>query len=88
MRRISITALGAAKVEVLVTLLEDNGMAGRPADEQERIARHMEKRGIVVTYPDKAQFIAASQPVRDKLGKGRWGDATYKKIVEIGKKDM
>ena len=56
--------------------------------QQKKFLADMEKRGIVVTYPNKAEFIAASQPVRDKLGKGRWGDATYKKIVEIGKKDM
>ena len=48
----------------------------------------MKNHGITITYPDKAEFIAATQPVRDKLGKGRWGEATYKKIVEIGKKDL
>ncbi|MCG8547897.1 MAG: TRAP transporter substrate-binding protein DctP [Alphaproteobacteria bacterium] len=56
--------------------------------QQKKFLADMEKKGITVTYPDKAEFIAATQPVRDKLGKGRWGEATYKKIVEIGKKDM
>jgi tripartite ATP-independent transporter DctP family solute receptor len=56
--------------------------------QQKKFLADMVKSGITVTYPDKAEFIAATQPVRDKLGMNRWGEETYKKIVEIGKKDM
>ncbi len=56
--------------------------------QQEKFIEDMKKRGITITYPDKAEFIAATQPVRDKLGKNRWGEETYKKIVEIGKQDL
>lgn len=56
--------------------------------QQKKFIAEMESRGITITYPDKAEFIAATQSVRDKLGKNRWGEETYKKIVEIGKKDL
>lgn len=56
--------------------------------QQEKFINDMKKRGITITYPDKAEFMAATQPVRDKLGINRWGAKTYKKIVEIGKKDL
>ena len=48
----------------------------------------MQAAGVTVTYPDKAEFIEATQGVRDSLGKGIWGDETYAKIVEIGQQDM
>ncbi|MCG8508149.1 MAG: TRAP transporter substrate-binding protein [Rhodospirillales bacterium] len=57
-------------------------------DQQKKFLAEMEERGIVITYPDKAEFIAATQPVRDKLGKDRWGEETYRKIVEIGKQNL
>jgi len=56
--------------------------------QQKKFIKDMEKRGITITYPDKKEFMAATQSVRDKLGKNRWGEETYKKIVEIGKKDL
>ncbi len=57
-------------------------------DQQKKFIEDMEKRGVTITYPDKKEFIAATQSVRDKLGKNRWGEETYMKIVEIGKKDL
>lgn len=57
-------------------------------DQQKKFLADMVKSGVTVTYPDKAEFIAATQPVRDKLGKSIWGEETYEMIVEIGKKDM
>ena len=57
-------------------------------DQQKKFLAEMEERGIVITYPDKAEFIAATQPVRDKLGTDRWGEEIYRKIVEIGKQNL
>ena len=48
----------------------------------------MQAAGVTFTYPDKAEFIAATQPVRDKLGSKIWGAETYAKIVEMGAKSM
>ena len=48
----------------------------------------MKAAGLTITYPDKAEFRAATQGVRDKLGAGRWGEETYKKIVAIGQQDL
>lgn len=56
--------------------------------QQKKFLADMESRGITITYPDKAEFIAATQPVRDKLGTDRWGAETYRKIAEIGRKDL
>ncbi|MEK9724021.1 MAG: transporter, partial [Rhodospirillaceae bacterium] len=33
-------------------------------DQQKKFLADMEKRGVTITYPDKAEFIAATQPVR------------------------
>ena len=57
-------------------------------DQQKEFLAKMQANGITVTYPDKAEFMAATQSVRDKLGVGIWGEETYKKVVEIGKKDL
>lgn len=58
-----------------------------PGQQKEFIAQ-MKEAGITFTYPDKAEFIEATQPVRDKLGTGIWGEDLYQKIVEIGQQDM
>ncbi len=58
-----------------------------PGQQKEFIAE-MEAAGVTITYPDKAEFIEATQPVRDKLGAGVWGEETYQKIVEIGQQDL
>ena len=57
-------------------------------EQQKKFLADMKKRGVTITYPDKAEFIKATQPVRDKLGVNRWGKDMYEKIVEIGKKSM
>ena len=57
-------------------------------DQEKKFISEMEAAGVTVTYPDKAEFIEATQGVRDSLGKGIWGDETYAKIVEIGQQDM
>lgn len=46
----------------------------------------MEAAGVTVTYPDKQEFIDATQSVRDGLGGSTWGEDIYRQIVEIGKK--
>jgi tripartite ATP-independent transporter DctP family solute receptor len=56
--------------------------------QQKEFIEKMQAAGITITYPDKAEFIAATQKVRDKLGTDRWGEETYKKVVEIGQKEM
>jgi TRAP-type C4-dicarboxylate transport system substrate-binding protein len=58
-----------------------------PAQEEDFIAK-MKAAGVTFTYPDKAEFIEATQPVRDKLGAGIWGDELYQRIVEIGKQNL
>lgn len=56
--------------------------------QQEKFIADMKAKGITFTYPDKAEFIAATQAVRDKLGTKIWGAETYAKIVEMGSKSM
>jgi tripartite ATP-independent transporter DctP family solute receptor len=58
-----------------------------PAQEEDFIAK-MKAAGVTFTYPDKAPFIEATQPVRDKLGAGVWGDELYQRIVEMGKENL
>jgi tripartite ATP-independent transporter DctP family solute receptor len=48
----------------------------------------MEAAGVTITYPDQAPFEAATQAVRDSLGKKIWGEDVYRQIVEIGQKDF
>ncbi|MBT3359958.1 MAG: TRAP transporter substrate-binding protein [Rhodospirillales bacterium] len=56
--------------------------------QQKELLSKMKAAGLTITYPDKAEFRAATQGVRDKLGAGRWGEETYKKIVAIGQQDL
>lgn len=56
--------------------------------QQKEFLEKMQASGVTITYPDKAEFVAATQKVRDKLGIDRWGEETYKKIVEIGQKQI
>lgn len=58
-----------------------------PGQEEDFIAR-MKDAGVTFTYPDKAEFIEATQPVRDKLGTEVWGEELYKRIVEMGQQDL
>ncbi|MEQ8357069.1 MAG: TRAP transporter substrate-binding protein [Kiloniellaceae bacterium] len=58
-----------------------------PRQQEDFIAK-MTAAGLTITYPDKAEFVAATQGVRDELGKSAWGERTYKTIVEIGQKDF
>jgi tripartite ATP-independent transporter DctP family solute receptor len=58
-----------------------------PGQQEEFIAK-MKEAGVTFTYPDKAEFIEATQPVRDKLGGGIWGDELYQRIVEMGQQDL
>ncbi len=55
---------------------------------QKELVEKMKAAGLTITYPDKAEFIAATQPVRDELGTKAWGAELYKQIVEIGKKKL
>jgi TRAP-type transport system periplasmic protein len=58
-----------------------------PDQETDFIAK-MKEAGVNFTYPDKAPFIEATQPVRDKLGTEVWGEELYKRIVEMGQQDL
>jgi tripartite ATP-independent transporter DctP family solute receptor len=58
-----------------------------PGQEEDFIAK-MKEAGVTFTYPDKAEFIEATQPVRDKLGAGIWGEELYQRIVEMGQQDL
>ena len=58
-----------------------------PAQEEAIIAE-MEAAGVTVTYPDKEEFIEATQSVRDNLGTEVWGEETYRTIVELGQEDL
>ncbi len=68
------------------TALEDNGMAGRPIEEQERIAREMSRlgltMGVFVAYADfGAQSFVLSKPDVREMLVGRMRDA-----VEVAKR--
>ena len=56
--------------------------------QQKELVEKMKAAGLTITYPDKAEFEKATQVVRDKLGKERWGEELYMKIVEIGQKQF
>lgn len=56
--------------------------------QQEGYIAEMEAAGVTVTYPDRAEFIAATQPVRDKLGTEVWGEADYATITQMGQQDF
>lgn len=57
-------------------------------DQEEDFMAKMKEAGLTFTYPDKAEFIEATQPVRDKLGTDVWGEELYQRIVEMGQQDM
>lgn len=57
-------------------------------EQEKKFIAEMEAAGVTVTYPDKAEFIAATQSVRDKLGTEVWGEDAYQAIVEMGQQDM
>ncbi len=57
-------------------------------DQSKEFIRKIEAAGVTITYPDKKPFIEATQKVRDKLGTKIWGEELYKKIAEIGQKDL
>ncbi len=63
-------------------------VVGLLPEQEKKFIADMKKAGVTFTYPDKAEFIAATQSVRDELGTKIWGADLYKKVVEIGKKDM
>ena len=54
--------------------------------QQEELLAKMKQSGIQITYPDKADFVKATQSVRDELGQKAWGDKLYKEIVLIGQR--
>ncbi len=57
-------------------------------EQQARFIAEMEAAGVTVTYPDQAEFVEATQSVRDSLGIGVWGEEAYARIVEIGQQEM
>ena len=57
-------------------------------EQQEKFIAAMEDAGVTVTYPDQQPFIEATQGVREKLGMGIWGEEAYRRIAEIGAKDL
>ncbi|WMS43500.1 TRAP transporter substrate-binding protein [Acuticoccus sp. MNP-M23] len=57
-------------------------------EQQKQYIADMEAAGVAITYPDKAEWVEATQAVRDELGTEVWGEADYKTIAEMGQKDM
>ena len=55
-------------------------------EQEKAFLAEMEAAGIVVTYPDKHEFVAATRQVREDLGKKRWGAELYETIYEIGQR--
>ena len=56
-----------------------------PKQQEELLAKIIQS-GVKITYPEKAAFMRATQPLRDELGVKAWGEKTYREIVEIGQK--
>ncbi|WP_316979583.1 TRAP transporter substrate-binding protein [Shumkonia mesophila] len=56
--------------------------------QQEQYIKEMKAAGITFTYPDKKEFVAATQSVRDELGLKSWGKEAYAEIVKIGQQDL
>ena len=54
--------------------------------QQEELLAKMKQSGILITYPDKADFVRATQSVRDELGQKAWGEKLYREIVVIGQR--
>ena len=61
---------------------------GLMPEQSKEFIRKIEAAGVTITYPDKKPFIEATQKVRDNLGTKIWGEELYKKIAEIGQKDL
>lgn len=61
-------------------------VAGLLPEQEKKFIAEMKAKGVTFTYPDKAEFIAATQSVRDALGTKIWGEDTYKKVVAMGAK--
>lgn len=57
-------------------------------EQEKRFISEMEAAGVTITYPDKAEFIEATQKVRDSLGAEVWGAELYGQIAEMGQMDM
>lgn len=66
----------AASTEKILELLPE---------QEKRFIEEMEAAGVTITYPDKSEFIEATQPVRDKLGTEVWGEETYGRIQEMAR---
>ncbi|WP_339861512.1 TRAP transporter substrate-binding protein [Thalassospira alkalitolerans] len=66
-----------------------NAVIGKMLPEQtSKMIEEMKAAGIAFTHPDTKPFMEATQSVRDTLGTKMWGEETYKKIAEIGRKDL
>lgn len=57
-------------------------------EQTKKMIADMEAAGIVFTHPDVSPFIEATQSVRDELGTKMWGEEVYKKVAEIGQKNL
>jgi len=58
------------------------------ADQQEALVEKLQQSGIEITYPDREEFRAATQSVRDSIGTETWGEDLYREIVRIGQSNM
>jgi tripartite ATP-independent transporter DctP family solute receptor len=54
--------------------------------QQDEFLKKMEAAGVVITYPDLAPFVAATENVRKSLGIKSWGEKNYELIQELGNK--
>lgn len=63
--------LGEANQKILMEAMEEVEVSERELSRQmdEEAIATLESQGMVVTYPDKAEFIEATQKVRDEYGK-------------------
>lgn len=84
------SSLSADDQKLLVKANEASSAAVLAAmpKQQEQYIKEMKAAGITFTYPDKKEFIAATQSVRDELGTKVWGKEAYAEIVKIGQKDF
>ena len=58
------------------------------ADQQAALVEKLQQSGIEITYPDREEFRAATQSVRDSIGTETWGEELYREIARIGQLDM
>ncbi|MCC7426909.1 MAG: TRAP transporter substrate-binding protein [Alphaproteobacteria bacterium] len=82
--------LSAADKDLVRRAQSESQAAGERvmAPQAEEVLGRFRAAGVAVTYPPKAPFVAATQAVRDRLGTQIWGAELYRRIVEIGQRQI